>query len=1159
MTVLVLGLATLFGAGWMTRRSAPGRRSCLWVLAIGVLTAGQTCWQRDRLVSYQVRLLGQRFQPGSDGLVAEVSGDRDRADYYLPGAGNDPVAVLQLDSAGGVAVRAPAPTSAAAVAVVTTPRRWRGGDRVVLGSVPVEPGDRIRVGGEGATEVFTFARSRVSLLQRARIGGTRDQLALGSGDAGDAGGPAAIVPYPEGAGVLGLLPRRPGVYQRTYPLAELAAAGGFDGPGVAGLRSFLYYREGSPRLAVLDDLVEVLLPDGTAKAPVESASAWPGSGRTPVVTVAGLPYRDFPDPGLAAGERYGARPLRSFRARVDGEWVTVQGARAEVHSVETAGLPPATLAPSALAGGSRGGSMLHLVRLAVGDAPEGPAGLTFASPSNVFAAAGEAVLRLPQAPSAGWFELLSPSGQARWETGRPFTLSDGEKGLLLRVDGLAASWSFLLLLTLLFLLAAAPFALVETTGAVRGLALAALGIAALRVLLSLSAMARYPFVDEGHQIGLWLVPALPWFVCALGRKRGETSAADGAGLAPDARAPAMAPPGAGRRDVRPSAPWSARANVAAAALGAPLIFLAAALFPTTPAKSLVLSAAVVCAAVIALLPMERSAGGAGGGSGFTIALLPMERSLLAFGRGAARLRRLAKALPARLRKTAASWPGAAVGLAIVAGRVVLDAAGFREQIALGGTRIGLSVLHTPVALIAFALLASAHHRRVAGAARARVAPAEDARAAPTEDARAAPTEDGRAAPTEDGRAAPTEDGRAAPTEDGRAAPTEDGRAAPTEDARAAPMEDGRAAPAEDARTAPTEPAGWGRTAGRSLIDLCAFLAFAYVGTSVAVSDFGIAFTTLPGPLVVLALLGTSWARAKAQGRPDGDGKRTDSIRDAPGGWWQTKVADRRAALLAALPLILFATLQAAPGLLRPFLPDTEGPRSGLEEWSRNELLLLERGDPDALRLIGESRSEALAVMRETMRSYTRGNWLGQGFLEGRVSSQIRTTATREHVVTGLLASQWGAPGTLGLLALLAAVVRPLAPAARSWSSRAHFVSATALLTFSTAGLYMVFANYGWAMFTGKNVYLLGLDSLGDTLEALALLGVAAAGLAAAALARPESADRSPPGARDGLGTLPSALDGPLALPSAEDGPRTLPSAPDGPPSPPLLPAPGGSA
>lgn len=1063
MTVLLLGLVTLLGSGWMIRRSAPSGRACLWVLAIGALTAGQTCWQRDRLASYQVRLLGQRFQAGDGGLVAEVSGDRERADYYLPGAGNDPVAVLQRDSAGGgVVVRVPDPTTAAAVAVVTTPGRWRGGERVVLGSVSVEPGDRIRVGGDGGTEVFTFVRSKVS-LQKAGIGGTRDQLRLGTGggdavtdgsnpmasggdagaDEGDAGAdggdavadasvPSVVVPYPEGTGVFGLFRRRPGIYQRTYPLAEMAAAGGFDGPSVARLRSFLYYDEGAARLVVLDDLVEVLSPDGVAKAPVDAAAAWPGSGRTPRVTVAGLPYRDFPDPALAVGERYGARPLRSFGVRVDGEWVTVE-ARAEVHSIETAGLPRPTLAPSAAGDGPRSDARLHAVRLAVGDAPEGPAGLTLSSPSDVFAAAGQAVLGLPEAPSAGWFELRSPSGQARWETGQPFTLDDGEKGLLLRVDGLAASSSFLLLLALLFLLAAAPFAFVETTGAVRGVALAALGIAALRVLLSLSAMARYPFVDEGHQIGLWLVPALPWFVCVLGRQRG-----------------------AARQDVRPSAPWISRTNIATALLGTALVFLAAALFPTSLAKALVLTFAVACAAAFALLPIART--------------FPILK------RGAARLRRLAKAFPARLRQAAANWPGFAAGFVILLARFVLDVMGFREQIALGGTRIGLSVLYTPVALIAFALLVAAHHRRVAGA----------------------------------------RDGNAGGAEDGRAARVEDGTRS--------------------------------RTASRSLIDLCAFLGLAYLGTSFLISDFGIAFTTLPGPLVVLAFVGRQWARASDRARPldDGAGAEDRTPYDIPAGiedretrdmpadaerhrvadfpydfpagvedressdfpagaadrkpsntasWWRTNGTDRRVALLAAAPLILFLTLQVAPGLLRPLLPDTEGPRSGLEEWSRNELLLLERGDPDALRLIGESRSEALAVMRETMRSYTRGNWWGQGFLEGRVSSQIRTTATREHVVTGLLASQWGAPGTLGLLALLAAVVRPLAPAVRRWSSRAQFVSATALLTFSTAGVYMVFANYGWALFTGKNVYLLGLDSLGDTLEALALLGLASAALA----------------------------------------------------------------
>ena len=48
-----------------------------------------------------------------------------------------------------------------------------------------------------------------------------------------------------------------------------------------------------------------------------------------------------------------------------------------------------------------------------------------------------------------------------------------------------------------------------------------------------------------------------------------------------------------------------------------------------------------------------------------------------------------------------------------------------------------------------------------------------------------------------------------------------------------------------------------------------------------------------------------------------------------------------------------------------------------------------------------------------------------------------------------------------------------------------------------AGLYMVLANYGLVLFTGKNVYLLGLDSVGDVLESLALLGLASVGLARA--------------------------------------------------------------
>ena len=295
-------------------------------------------------------------------------------------------------------------------------------------------------------------------------------------------------------------------------------------------------------------------------------------------------------------------------------------------------------------------------------------------------------------------------------------------------------------------------------------------------------------------------------------------------------------------------------------------------------------------------------------------------------------------------------------------------------------------------------------------------------------------------------------------------------------------------------------------------------------------------------------------------------------------------------------------LQLAPDLARPRLAGEVEVATRLDDWSRNELLLLERGDPEALRLIGESRSEALGVMRETMRSYTRGNWTGRGFLAGRVSPQIRTTATREHMVTGLLASQWGLLGTLGLVGMLLGVVAPISsrhprpagssrpaplvagliaaagltlvavvlpspanalvlgavvaaglgaalasallpgvrgipeglatwlwddPGARAGEGDApsvpagppanpfRILSAAALVSFSAAGLYMILANYGLVLFTGKNVYLLGLDSLSDTIEALALIGigVGALGLAeeAAATGEKSASGASPDG------------------------------------------------
>ncbi len=1077
MTILLLGAVTLLGARWMMKRPGRGPDGSFWVLAMGVLVTGQIWVARDRLASYQVRLLGQRFQVGAanedPARPRTISGDRDAADLHVPGIGDEPVAVLEVDAVGDGApsVFVTAAEGTLGVVAVRAPRGWGGARWEVLRSVALEPGDRIAVRREGVEAELAFVRRRVPVLGWLAVMGTVDEVAVRVGRR-EGGEVRVEVPYPEGAGVMGLFPRRPSVFQRTYPLGDLLAGavdGGADGgvadeAGVAagvparnaaGFRSFLFYDRGAARVAVLDDGVEVVSAGGVAREAVTGVGV--GAGRR--FSVAGLPHRDFPEPRLAAVERYGIRPLRGYRARVEGGWLTLQGPRPEIHAVELS---------SALAAGRRiergaDGYDLHPFRVSVADVAGTGAGISLSSPANGFAAAAQAVVRLPDASSAGWFELLTPSGLARWETGRPFTLGDGDRGLLLRVDGLGVSAGLLLLLAVLFLLAALPFTILEASGAARAVALAALGLASLRLLASLSAKARFPFVDEGHQISLWLIPAIPWLVCLAGRiGRATPIPTTGVALTPrgfsggfmGAVPDRPSPLATSLQRLRGSAHLAPAVTVA---LGAGLAVLALTLFPEGRAKAGVLCAAAVLATSATFGPVRETAA--------TLSRVLRDSRPGRRLRGLPPTRWFEQTLRGQL---PAPWTGVLLGALLFLGRVVLDIAGFREQVTLGGTRLGLSVLYTPAALACFALLVAGHHRRVASALPA-LAPA---------------------------------------------------------------------------------------AASTAWLDLAGFLTLAYVATSVWISDFGILLTTLPGPLIVLAWTGWRWSRSMGPG----------------------------AALLGTLPAFLFVALQFAPDLARPGMSDRVGAASRLEDWSRNELLLLERGDPDALRLIGESRSEALGVMRETMRSYTRGNWTGRGYLAGSVSPQIRGTAPREHMVTGLLASQWGLLGTLGLAAMLMAVLVPIVPPRRrqgsrapasattprpaaamaaaavlvlaaavglpspanavvvgtvvvlglavtlipmvagpasgvvpeglaawlwspgvstaaseareefpppsdSWANPLRVLSVAALVSFAAAGVYMILANYGLVLFTGKNVYLLGLDSLGDTLEALALIAM----------------------------------------------------------------------
>ncbi len=180
-------------------------------------------------------------------------------------------------------------------------------------------------------------------------------------------------------------------------------------------------------------------------------------------------------------------------------------------------------------------------------------------------------------------------------------------------------------------------------------------------------------------------------------------------------------------------------------------------------------------------------------------------------------------------------------------------------------------------------------------------------------------------------------------------------------------------------------------------------------------------------------------------------------------------------------------------------------------WDNNRLRLLQLSYPDSLKEIGRRDSDNLAIMSETIYNYRRTGLLGKGYLHAEVTGLLGPTVLREHVPVVFLAAEFGLAGTLALLAIyLLPAVAPTAgngPSPRP-ATRGHPSSARedprsgeawkyfwrlwgwlALLTFGTSSAYMILANYGWVLFTGKNAYLLGLDSLGDVLEGGALLGL----------------------------------------------------------------------
>lgn len=278
----------------------------------------------------------------------------------------------------------------------------------------------------------------------------------------------------------------------------------------------------------------------------------------------------------------------------------------------------------------------------------------------------------------------------------------------------------------------------------------------------------------------------------------------------------------------------------------------------------------------------------------------------------------------------------------------------------------------------------------------------------------------------------------------------------------------------------------------SLASQWRFLGFIYgvffpaqLVAGVFVSDLGTFLYFLP-PTLVLAAQGLSIALAEAASLWQKCSAESESRFMALGG-----------ALLFMLPAAGLGAVVANPLQAVSVFPEVRAaltmPDKVITE--SNVLRLMQFIDEDSLAAMGTDEAERIAQDHALMRSYAQRGMTGEGYLGVSVVHAKRETALNDNVFAVYGLAQFGVAGALALVVAYGALML----GGCGLEAGCHFGRHLALLAALALGLtslYMMGANTGLLPFTGRNMYLLGLNSLGDVAETavLVLLIVAGSGL-----------------------------------------------------------------
>ncbi len=259
-----------------------------------------------------------------------------------------------------------------------------------------------------------------------------------------------------------------------------------------------------------------------------------------------------------------------------------------------------------------------------------------------------------------------------------------------------------------------------------------------------------------------------------------------------------------------------------------------------------------------------------------------------------------------------------------------------------------------------------------------------------------------------------------------------------------------------------------------------FLMMCQLGSGFLVSDLGQYIYAIP-PAIILAAAGGLILSGK--GGAEGAGRMCGFLLFIP------------ALMLYLVIWSPIALLEGVSENLADELTESEGIIT-----DRNVLRALQYINPERLVEIGTDDSEVIAQDLALMDNYARRGWHGEGYLRVRVVSAKGETCKNDNVSAIFVFGQFGMIGGGGLmlayiLTIAGASIVFIKTGRRQSAYIGRIVATTSAIIFAASSIYMMAANLGLLPFTGRNLYMLGLNSLGDVYEGLILLAMMAFGAA----------------------------------------------------------------